>query len=269
MRFQIWGVINLTPDSFYSGSRFCEITFLPYVENALKLGVDVFDIGAESTRPFSKKVSVNEEWSRLKTPLSCLRKEYGNDFLLNCVSVDTYKPDIAERSIEVGVGTINDTSGLSLDRMKQVIAKHQRRVVIMHSQGEPSKMQINPSYENLIQEVLTFLKNRSIQATKAGILPKNIIWDYGIGFGKRVEDNLMLIKNTKIFRERGYPLMVGLSRKSFIGKLLKLDNPNDRGVGSLILHVFLALQNVDILRVHDLEETRQIRILLEHLHDNV
>ena len=268
MSFQIWGVINLTPDSFYSGSRFSETTFLPHVENALKLGVDVFDIGAESTRPFAKQVSLNEEWSRLKHPLLCLKKEYGNDFLLNRVSIDTRKSDIAKKSIELGVGTINDTGGLSSEKMSQIIAEHQRRVVIMHSQGEPSEMQINPSYENLIQEVLTFLKSRSIQATTAGILPKNIIWDYGIGFGKRVEDNFMLLKNTKIFKNCGYPLMVGLSRKSFIGKVLKLDDPDDRGVGSLILHVFLALQNVDILRVHDFEETRQLKILLEHLRNN-
>ena len=267
MSFQIWAIINLTPDSFYQHSRFTETTFLPQVEYILNCGADMLDIGAESTRPFSRSISIEEEWRRLKTPLKSLKKEYGDNFLSKRVSIDTRKSEIAERSIELGAGTINDTSGLSSLKMIQLLAKYQKKVVIMHSQGKPSQMQVNPNYKDLISEILNFLKSRSITATKNGVLPKNIIWDYGIGFGKTVEHNLMLLKNIKKFKSCGYPLMVGLSRKSFIGKILKLDNTNNYDIGSLVLHTFLALQDIDILRVHDVKETNQMRLLLKKLQD--
>ena len=267
MSLQIWGVLNLTPDSFYAASRFTEKTFFSHAERMLKAGADVMDIGAESTRPFAEGISMEEEWSRLKNPLKCLKKAYGSDFLSKRVSVDTRKPEIARRSIDLGVGFINDTSGLRSEGMIRAIAESQKKVVIMHSQGNPKDMQFRPEYKEVISEVLVFLKNRSMEAVGRGILPKNIIWDPGIGFGKTKEHNLTLIKNTKAFQKEGYPLLVGLSRKSFIGKILGLDDPRDRGTGTLILHSFLALKGVDILRVHDVKETDQLRRLLGAFRD--
>ena len=209
MSFQIWGVLNLTPDSFYAASRFTEKTFFSHAEKMLTAGADVIDIGAESTRPFAEEISPREEWSRLRNPLECLKKAYGSDFLSKRVSIDTRKPEIARRSIDLGVGFINDTSGLRSEEMIRAIAESQKKVVIMHSQGDPKDMQVRPKYKEVVSEVFVFLKNRSMEAVERGILPKNIIWDPGIGFGKNEEHNLMLIKNTKVFQKEGYPLAGG------------------------------------------------------------
>ena len=265
MSFQIWSVINLTPDSFYKSSRFTDKNFLSFAENSLREGADVLDIGAESSRPFSEQISLHEEWLRLEKPLKELKKAIGEVDFSHRVSIDTWKPEIAQRCLDMGVMTINDITGLKSDKMRRLISEYEAKVIIMHSRGKPKTMQKNISYRDVTFEIQNFLEKQTLKALKKGIDPKKIIWDYGIGFGKEVQHNLELLKNTKKFKEKGYPIMVGLSRKSFIGKILNLENPEQRGSASLSLYTFLALEGVDILRVHDVQETCQMRTLLQNL----
>ena len=265
MSFQIWSVINLTPDSFYKGSRFRSSNFLSFAENSFEEGVDVLDIGAESSRPFSKRISADEEWLRLEGPLKELKKAVGDSCFSHRVSIDTCKPEIAERCLDLGIGIINDITGLESNKMTQLVSDYGARIVIMHSRGRPKTMQRNVRYQDVTSEIQIFLEKQTLKAIKKGIHPKNIIWDYGIGFGKEVHHNLKLLKDTRKFKGKGYPIMVGLSRKSFIGKILNLQDPEQREGASLVLHTYLALEGVDILRVHDVRETCQMRILLERL----
>ncbi len=266
MSFQIWAVLNLTPDSFYQGSIVSKEDFLHRASQFLEMGADVLDIGAESSRPFSKPISWEEEWNRLYAPLNDLKKILGKDDFFNKVSVDTYKPEITKKCLQMGVGIINDISGLKNNKMLDLISDFSARVVIMHSKGTPKNMQINPIYTDVVSEVLEFLHDRSKNAIQKGVLAKNIIWDYGIGFGKTVEHNLELLKNSYKFKRDGYSLMAGISRKSFIGKILGLTDTDQRGPASLILNTYLVLKQwVDILRVHDVKEIVQMRTLLKEL----
>ena len=151
MSFQIWAVINLTPDSFYKGSRFNVTNFLNFAENNFKQGADVLDIGAESSRPFSVPITADEEWLRLEKPLEKLRKTFGTSCFSTRISVDTYKPEVAERCLEMGVRIINDITGLTSKRMRQLISEYKAKVVIMHSRGKPKTMQKNISYKDVVR----------------------------------------------------------------------------------------------------------------------
>ena len=247
----IMGILNITPDSFSDGGKyFDEESALTHAMEMLEAGADIIDIGGESTRPGSMPVSIDEEWRRVSGIINRLLKE--EQVML---SVDTYKSEIARRALESGVHIINDISGLTFDPgMTRLIADYRVPVVLMHIKGTPRDMQKNPSYQNLMDEVYDFLYRQCRHAEENGIT--KIIVDPGIGFGKRPEDNHELIRRIREFKSLGYPLLLGSSRKSFIGFGLK-DPQADRMIGSITSAIYAILNGANIVRVHDVDETRQ------------
>ena len=263
---QIWAVLNLTPDSFYAGSRIGSDDFWRAAQADLDLGADVLDLGAESTRPYSEPVSPDEQWARLEVPLKILQDNLPTSDFVRRVSVDTTSVSVAERAIELGIRIINDVSAETDTDMLKTVAAAGGQYVTMHSGGSPQKMQVNPQYSDVVQEVFDKLKEKSDKAHEAGIKAENLICDVGIGFGKTVEHNLALLRNISVFKKLGYRLLAGVSRKSFIGKILNLEDPSERLNGSTVVHTYLALQGVDILRVHDVRQACEMRTLLRRLH---
>ena len=260
--FSIWSVLNLTPDSFHEASRVGANDIVASAQRHFDLGCDVLDIGAESSRPGADPVSWQEEWRRLEKPLKNLKAHFG-DTILKRLSVDTYKYEIIERCLDLGIAYINDISGGRNVKNFKAAAKFDCKYVIMHSYSDPKTMQSVFEYTDVVSEVKEHLRSQSEIAIRNGIKEENIIWDYGIGFGKSVEHNLALLKNTRKFQN--YPLLVGISRKSFLGKLLDLPRADERGHATNALHMYLALQGVEILRVHDTEQAAQIKKLLQAL----
>ncbi|MFH1288518.1 MAG: dihydropteroate synthase [bacterium] len=252
-RCYIVGIVNVTPDSFSDGNKFSrpEIAY----EHALKLieeGADAIDIGGESTRPGSGKVSVAEEKNRI---LPVIKKLSGK--IKVPISVDTYKSDVARSALDEGAEIINDISGLRFDKkMPALAAKYNVPVIIMHIKGSPKNMQLNPLYNNLLAEVMDYLKTSIEIAEKAGIKKEKIIIDPGIGFGKTVEHNLELIKKLSRFKILGRPILIGTSRKSFIGKILDLDTEN-RLEGTIASSVIASIQGANFLRVHDVKSVKR------------
>jgi dihydropteroate synthase len=263
--FKIWAVINLTPDSFYAASRVEPGNFVDRCVECLAQGADALDIGAESTRPYSDSISPDEEWKRLKQPLNDLKNEIGRTEFFRRISIDTYKPETARKALETGVGYINDVRGGENPQLLKDVAEYNAGIVLMHSRGNPKEMQINPRYDNVIEDVTGFLQSRTKTAIDNGIAPENIIWDCGIGFGKTPDHNLQLINSVDVFKKFGRRLLYGISRKSFIDKMLNLPDVELRRDPTMIIHTILAMRGVDILRVHDVKETVMIRDILKHL----
>jgi len=249
------GILNVTPDSFSNGGLY----FDPQkaISHALMMaqdGADIIDVGGESTRPFAQPVSEEEEMKRVIPAIKVLSSE------LNIpISIDTYKAKVAKAAIEAGAKIVNDISALRFDsNMVKVIADYQAAVILMHMKGTPKDMQINPFYKNVIKEVYEFLFERIEFALSQGINLKQIAIDPGIGFGKRLNDNLILIKHIAYFKNLGRPVLLGPSRKSFIGQVLGIEQPNKRDIGTLGVVAYSVLNGVDILRVHAIKETRQV-----------
>lgn len=260
--FKIWAILNLTPDSFFAGSRTGPEEFIRRALSYLEMGADVLDVGAESTRPYSDPVSAEEEWGRLEKPLLALKQALGPLRFRTAVSIDTYKGEIAEKALEMGAGTINDVGAGGDPRLLKAVAQHGAKLVLMHSAGPPKTMQDDPKYQDVTREAVAFLNRRTASAVEAGVEPQNIIWDPGIGFGKTLDHNLTLIKNIGALKQGKYPLMYGVSRKSFLGKLLDIDDVEGRKDPTIVVHTYLALREVDILRVHDIAETVMIRKII-------
>lgn len=253
----IMGILNITPDSFYEKSRFMDVKLAidkawEFIEN----GAKIIDIGGQSTRPFSDEIPEEEEMNRVIPVISALSKEIPKDVY---ISVDTYRSKVARLALENGAHIVNDISGLMFDEnMADIVREYNCGIVIMHIRGRPKNMQENPYYEDTINEIKRELFQRIEYAKSKGIKNEQIVIDPGIGFGKRVYDNLLILKYIEEFLEMGYPVLIGHSRKSFIGKVLKLENPNDRLFGSLAVSTYLALKGVNIIRTHDVKETRQV-----------
>lgn len=247
----IMGILNITPDSFSDGGQyFSEESAYVHAMEMLEAGADIIDIGGESTRPGSEPVSIDEEWRRISGVIERLiKKEQA------IISVDTYKSDIAHRALGSGVHIINDISGLTFDpTMAKVVADASAPVILMHIKGTPRNMQENPLYQNLMEEVYGFLHQQCRFARQNGI--DQIIVDPGIGFGKRPEDNYELIRRLGEFKALGYPVLLGASRKSYIGYGLK-NAQADRKIASITSALHGILNGASIVRVHDVEETRQ------------
>ena len=246
--FRIMGILNVTPDSFSDGGKFLTVeNAVEHAKQMIKEGADIIDVGGESSRPYSSPVDADEEMKRVVPVIDALED------LKIPISVDTYKPIVADKALAHGASIVNDISGLRKDEMIRVIREHDAAVVIMHMQGEPKNMQANPRYKDVVGEVLAFLRNRAEFAEKNGIESNKIIIDPGIGFGKRVEDNLMLIKSLRSFKCLGFPVLIGVSRKSYIGKILNTD-VNERLEGTLSSNVISMLNGAVIFRVHDVKE---------------
>lgn len=255
-RTLIMGAVNLTPDSFYSGGR-CENP-AEAIDRGLRMaeeGAGMIDIGGESTRPGAEPVPEDEELRRVIPVVEGLRKELGKGFVL---SVDTYKSRVAREALAAGASVINDISGLSFDEeMADVVAGTGAGLIIMHIKGTPRDMQRNPEYEDTIREIADYLKERANIAKQCGIGTEQIAFDPGIGFGKRVYDNLLIIKKIPELKALGRPLVIGHSRKSFIGKVLGLDDPKERLPGSLGVATLAAWLGADVIRTHDVKETAE------------
>jgi dihydropteroate synthase len=251
-RALVMGILNVTPDSFSDGGLFIQPEVA--VRHAIEMeetGADMIDIGAESTRPGAQVVEVEEEWNRLQPLLHRLATRISIP-----ISVDTYKAEVARRALQEGAGIVNDISGLTFDPdMAGVAAKAGCPVIIMHIRGKPRDMQIDPGYENLMEEVYRFLQQQISFAKSAGI--GQLILDPGIGFGKRFEDNFEIIRRLSELKAQGYPVLLGASRKSFLGRLLETEV--DRRMMGTAAATALAVNNgANIVRVHDVKEMRQV-----------
>ena len=257
----IMGVLNVTPDSFSDGGMFIDTG--KAIQRAIEMveeGADIIDIGGESSRPGSEPVSEMEELQRVLPIISALKEKINVP-----ISIDTYKASIAEKAIENGIEIVNDISGLRFDKkMVDVIRKTNVGVIIMHMKGTPRDMQKNPHYDDVIQEIYDFLKERTDFAITKGLNKDSIIIDPGIGFGKRLQDNLTIINRVAEFKSLGFPVLIGASRKSFIG--ITLDLPvTERLEGSLAACAVAMEGGVDILRVHDVKETKRFIDMYEHI----
>jgi dihydropteroate synthase len=247
---QVMGVINTTPDSFSDGGRFDTIDkAFAHARQLIGEGVDILDIGGESTRPGSQQVDLEQELARTVPLIKAIREI--SDIP---ISIDTSKPGVMQAAVNAGATMINSIWALQLDDTLQIAADLAVPVCLMHMQGTPETMQQNPRYTNVVGEVLDFLKARMDAALDAGVAQQHIIVDPGFGFGKTIEHNLLLLASLPVFRQLGVPVLAGLSRKSMIGKIL--DKPADQRLyGSLSVAVMAAMLGVDILRVHDVAET--------------
>ncbi len=258
----IMGILNVTPDSFYDGGKFNRLdAAISRAERMVKEGVDIIDVGGESTRPGSQGVNVEEEIKRVVPVIRELRKRFDIP-----ISIDTTKSQVAEVALGEGADMVNDISGLRFDeRMAEVCAKKNAPVVIMHTTGRPSEMQKRIFYKDLIWDILDYLWDSMELAERSGIPRDRIIIDPGIGFGKRPEHNLIIINRLLEFKSLKRPVLVGASRKSFIGFYLGLENPKDRLEGSLAVSAVLSLLGADIIRVHDVRETRMVVDMISHI----
>jgi len=253
----VMGIINLSPDSFYSRSSHtnpCDV--LHAAEKMIHDGVHILDVGAESTRPGSRGISVKLELERLLPVITKLTKEFNVP-----ISVDTYKPDVASVVLQEGAAVINDISGLGAGhKMANVISHHNAGIVLMHMKGTPETMQRNPCYEDVCAEVLNFLSERVELAEDAGIDSGSIAIDPGIGFGKTLTHNIDLISKLDQLKVLGKQILLGVSRKSLIGDILNLE-PAERLEGSIAAGIVGVVNGADILRVHDVGPTvRAVRI---------
>ena len=257
----IMGILNMTPDSFSDGGQFKSHN--KAIDHALKMveeGANIIDIGGESTRPGSEAVQIEEELSRTIPIIEAIRLK--SDCL---ISIDTYKSKVATAALAAGADMVNDISGLTFDHnMASLIAERNAPVIIMHIKGKPGDMQKNPNYDNLIKEIKVFFEVQIAIAKKAGIDSGNIILDPGIGFGKRLEDNFEIIRELGQISTMGYPVLLGPSRKSFIG--FTLDLPiEERIEGTLASITAGVINGARIVRVHDIRATRRTLTITEKI----
>src|SRR6184192_449647 len=246
----IMGVLNVTPDSFSDGGEFfaTDAAIAGGIKMALE-GADIIDVGGESTRPGAEPVSVKEELQRVVPVIEKLRGKINIS-----ISIDTSKPEVANAALDAGAQIINNvTAGRGDEKMLSLAARRKAAIVLMHMQGEPRTMQKNPHYQNVVTEVAVFFRKQYSRALECGVDPMAIAFDPGIGFGKTLEHNLTLLKNLERLRVHDRPLAVGVSRKSFLGKLMNSSEMSAREAPTIALTGILRARGADILRVHDVK----------------
>jgi len=273
-RTHIMGIVNLTPDSFSGDGLYASHAALlrgrpltragtphviEFVENIVSDGADIIDVGGESSRPGAKPVSLKEELSRVIPVIKILAKK-----IKAPISIDTYKPQVARIALDNGAVMVNDITGLRDIGMARLVAKKKCAVVIMHMKGKPRTMQNNPVYASLIEEIIRYLDNALQRAVNAGVGRDKIIIDPGIGFGKTLQHNLEILRKLKEFKVLGRPILVGVSRKSFIGRILDA-GPQDRIFGSISACLCAAENGASILRAHDVKEVKQAIEILDRV----
>ena len=255
-RTYVMGILNVTPDSFSDGGKFLDVdSATDQARRMVAEGADLIDLGGESTRPGSQRLGADEELRRVLPVLERIRG------LGVPISIDTSKADVAGKAIELGATMVNDITALQADPlMAKVVADRGVPVVLMHMQGTPETMQVEPTYRDPVPEILRFLRDRIAHATAAGIATDRIVVDPGIGFGKSSDHNVAILRRLREFRSLGHPVLIGLSRKGFIGKILEAD-VNDRLEGTIAAGVAAVLDGADIVRVHDvLPHVRALRV---------
>ncbi|KUJ76031.1 dihydropteroate synthase [Thiomicrospira sp. XS5] len=250
----VMGILNVTPDSFSDGGQFVsKDAVLRQVDSMVEAGVDIIDIGGESTRPGAPEVSQQEELDRVLPAIEWVKK--------HCdayISIDTYKPQVMKESIALSVDMINDINALESDGAMDLVAESGVAVCLMHKKGTPKNMQANPVYENgVFNEVFKYLAARADACVHHGMKPEAIVLDPGFGFGKTLTHNVELFERLEMFSELQYPLLVGVSRKRMIGELLGDVPVNERLIGSVAAASLAALKGAKIIRVHDVAETVQ------------
>ena len=249
----LMGVINMTPDSFSDGGKYNKTNLaLERARYFIKRGCQIIDIGGESTRPGAQEINLNNEWKRIEGFFKKAKK-------LNClISLDTRKSKLMNLASKYKVDLINDVSGLNYDASTiSFLRKTKKPFVIHHSKGSPKTMQKKPSYKNVILDIYDFFENKLRTIKRNGIKHRNIILDPGIGFGKNLKHNITLLKDVSIFHSLGYPVMYGISRKRFIKDLVGLNDSKERIGGTISSSIWLMMQGVQILRVHDFNEVNQ------------
>lgn len=263
MKQQIMGILNITPDSFYDGS---DKTFDEQVQKGIRLieeGADILDIGGESSRPGAKEVSIEEELRRVLPVIQELRKTSAIS-----ISIDTKKPMVAKKALQAGATLINDITGFENEEMRIIAKDFGAEVCVMHMQGSPETMQNRPFYpEGIVAHLRQFFERRVDLLMKLGIPKEKIILDPGIGFGKSVVDNLEILKNISFWRLPGFRVLIGLSRKSFMMKIL---NKNAKGLlpATLAMNTMALLFGADIIRVHDVIEHKDVvRMMSSMVHN--
>ena len=255
----IMGILNVTPDSFYDGGRFYSQDAA--IEHALRMiaeGADIIDVGGESTRPYSDVTPLDVELERVIPVITAIKERTGA-----FVSIDTYKADVARAALEAGADMINDVSGLTFDdAMAGVAAESGVPVALMHIKGTPKDMQVAPRYDDVVQEITDFFVERMAFAKQRGIAEENIVLDPGIGFGKRLADNLTIIRDLRRFGRLGRPILIGTSMKSFLGKLAGSTDPEERVEGTLASTALALWNGADIIRVHDVGKAKKVAVLV-------
>ncbi len=262
----IMGVLNVTPDSFSDGGIYFNKDAA--IEHSLKLiedGADIIDIGGESSRPGSLPIPLEEEIRRTIPVITEIAKRINTP-----ISIDTYKSEVARRALDAGASIINDISGLRFDpEMAAVIAQNNVHVILMHIKGTPNNMQLNPSYEALIPEILDYIRGSIQICRQFGIPMQNIIIDPGIGFGKTLEHNLEIIANLREFSKLGFPIAIGVSRKAFIGKILDDAPPAMRFEGTASAVAISVFNGANIVRVHDVAEMSKVVKIADAIKKNL
>ena len=250
---QIMGILNFTPDSFSDSGQFYKLDkALIQIEKMLQAGASIIDIGGESTRPNADEVTLEQELERVVPLVEAVRKRF------DCwISVDTSKAQVMVESAKVGMDLINDIRALQEPQALETALRLGLPVCLMHMQGQPRTMQASPHYDDVVAEVLEFLKKRTALCLKEGMKPENIIWDVGFGFGKTVQHNYKLLQQLARFAAEGFPLLAGLSRKSMIGAVLD-KTVEQRVMGSAAGALIAAMNGATILRVHDVEQTADV-----------
>ncbi|HIO70870.1 MAG TPA: dihydropteroate synthase [Campylobacterales bacterium] len=252
---KIMGVLNINQDSFFPNSRTNIPQLLERAEEMIGDGADILDIGAVSSRPFSKSIPEEEELERVRPAIDILFRHGIHEKVE--LSIDSYSPKVIDYALSNGFNIVNDITGLLNDEVAKIVAKHNAKVVIMHMQGTPETMQIDPKYSDVTKEVYYFFQERIEKAKRFGIDEANIILDIGIGFGKTLQHNIELLQSLKTFATFGRPLLVGVSRKSMIDKIFPTP-VEERLPGTLALHQKALENGASILRVHDVKEHKQM-----------
>ena len=247
---QIMGILNFTPDSFSDSGQFFQLDkALVQVETMLQQGASIIDIGGESTRPMAEEVTLEQELERVIPLVEAVRQRF------DCwISVDTSKARVMQEAANAGMDLINDIRALREPNALQTAVQLGLPVCIMHMQGQPRTMQLNPHYDDVVADVLKFMQQRTEQCLTSGIKKENLLWDLGFGFGKSVQHNYRLLQQLSVFCEQGYPVLAGISRKSMIGAVLD-KTVEQRMVGSVSAALIAAMKGACILRVHDVGET--------------
>ncbi|HHT9129353.1 MAG TPA: dihydropteroate synthase [Candidatus Brocadiaceae bacterium] len=261
---RIMGILNVTPDSFYDGKRFNTVeSAIAHAHKMVEEGADIIDIGGESTRPGAYPLSEAEEVKRVIPIIKILSKQ-----IRKPISIDTYKAKVAEKAINAGASIINDIGGLQMDKkMAKVASEAKVPIVIMHKKGTPRTMQRYTTRNNLLSEIMSYLRKSISVGIKAGIDESRIILDPGIGFGKTFQHNLEILKRLKEFKSLGFPILIGISRKKFIGTILKL-SAQERLLGTLATLAVASMNGAHIVRVHDVREAVQIVTMCDAIRNN-
>jgi len=260
-RAHVMGILNVTPDSFSDGGRFLRWDdAVRQAEEMAAEGADLIDIGGESSRPGSDPIPLDEELHRVIPVVEALAERISVP-----LSVDTYKAEVARHALDAGASLVNDISAMRFDpAMKELVAERGVPVVLMHMLGTPKNMQAHPSYKDVIGEISVFLQERIAEAVSAGVARTQIIVDPGIGFGKRVEDNLEIVKRLDAFHTLGCPLLLGPSRKSFIGKVLDLP-VEERLEGTAAVVALSVVRGVHLIRAHDVRQMVRVVRMVERI----